>query len=126
MEYQSVPKKNSFATASMVLGILALLTLGTVFLPLPLGSLGILFAVLSMRKGIRKEPSCMAGIITSAISLAVSLFLIITSVSMLPAMLKDPTYRKQLDIISEQLYGDSFDDMVEELYGIDPDDLFTD
>lgn len=126
MEYQVRPKKSAFSSASMILGIVALLSLTTVFLPLPLAALGILFAVLAHRKGQKRETGSLVGLITSIIALIISVFTIITSLAMLPAMLKNPEYRKQLDIVSEQLYGESFDDMVEELYGIDMDDLFED
>ena len=124
MEYQIRPKKSAFSTASMFLGIFALLSLATVFLPLPLAVLGILFSCLAHRKGRKREAACLVGLISSIVALIVSTFTIVASVAMLPTLLKDPAYRKQLDIITEQLYGDSFDDMVEELYGIDVDDLF--
>lgn len=126
MEYQTNQKMNAFPLVSMILGILALLTLGTIFLPLPLAALGILFAVLAHRKGQKRETGSFVGLITSTIALILSVFTIIASLAMLPTMLKSPEYRKQLDIISEQLYGESFDDMVEDLYGIELDDLFED
>ena len=124
MEYQPRPKKSAFSGVSMLLGIFALLSLVTVFLPLPLAALGILFACLAHKRGQKREPACLVGLISSIIALVISLFMIVTSVAMLPTMLKDPTYREQLDIVAEQIYGESFDDMVEDLYGIDVDDLF--
>jgi len=126
MEYQVRPKKNSFATASMILGILALLTIATVFLPLPLAALGILFASLAHRKGRKRDLSCIAGLATSVIALVISLSFMVSSIAMIPTLLTTPEYRQQLDEISEGLYGESFDDMVEELYGIDLDELLED
>lgn len=123
MEYQAPTRKSPFAAASMVLGILALLTLGTVFLPLPLAALGILFAVLAHRKGKKRDASCLTGLITSSIALVVSMSLIAASLAMIPTILRSPEYRKQLNTFSEQLYGENFDDMVEELYGVNLDDL---
>jgi len=126
MEYQVRQKKSAFSNASMLLGIFALLSLATIFLPLPLAALGILFASLAHRKGQKRDFSCFIGLITSIAALIISLFTMIASLAMLPTMLKSPEYRKQLDTISEQLYGENFDDMLESLYGIDIDDLFED
>lgn len=126
MEYQVRQKKSAFSNASMLLGIFALLSLATIFLPLPLAALGILFASLAHKKGQKRELSCLVGLISSIVALIISVFTIIASLAMLPTMLKSPEYRKQLDMISEQLYGENFDDMIETLYGIDIDDLFED
>jgi len=126
MEYQVQPQKSPFATASMLLGIIALLTLSTVFLPLPLAALGILFASLAHKKGQKRNGACFIGLTTSCVALIVSLSLIIGAISMIPTILKTPEYRKQLNAFSEQLYGQEFDEMIEDLYGIDPDELFDD
>ena len=126
MEYQVRQKKSAFSNASMLLGIFALLSLATIFLPLPLAALGILFASLAHKKGQKRELSCLVGLISSIAALIISVFTIIASLAMLPTMLKSPEYREQLDMISEQLYGENFDDMIETLYGIDIDDLFED
>ena len=124
MDYENQPKKNSFARASMFLGIAALFSMATIFFPIPLAALGILFACLSHKKGLKRELSALVGLISSVVALIISTFTIIASVAMLPTMIKDPQYRNQLDAVAEQLYGDSFDNMMEELYGIDIDDLF--
>ena len=126
MEYQVRQKKSTFSNVSMLLGVFALLSLATVFLPIPLAALGILFASLAHRKGQKRELSGLVGLISSSAALIISIFTIIASLAMLPTMLKSPEYRKQLDIVSEQFYGESFDDMIESLYGIDIDDLFED
>lgn len=126
MEPQIQPKKNAFSNASMFLGIAALLSVATILFPIPLAALGILFACLSHRKGQKRDLSCIVGLIASTVALLLSTVTITVSMSMLPTMLKDPEYRKQLDAMTEQLYGDSFDDMIEDLYGIDIDDLFED
>jgi len=126
MEHQFGQKKSAFSNASLLMGIFALLSLATIFLPLPLAALGILFAALAHRKGQKSEISCLIGLISSIAAMAISVFTIIASLATLPTMLKSPEYREQLDIISEQLYGENFDDMIETLYGIDIDDLFED
>jgi len=123
MDSQAVRKKKPFATASLVCGIIALLTVTTVILPIPLGALSIIFAILSHRKGEKLCGSQIAGLVTSIIGMVFSLVIIVSSVIMLPTMLKTPEYRDQLNSISKQLYGESFDDVLEEVYGIDLDDL---
>ena len=123
MDSQAIRRKNPFATASLVCGVLALLTVTTAILPIPLGALSILFAVLSHRKGEKFCSSQIAGLVTSVIGLILSATVIISAFAMLPTMLKSADYRDQLNKMSEQLYGESFDDMVEELYGLDLDDL---
>ena len=123
MEYEVRSGKNPFSNASMVLGILSVLTLGTIFLPLPMAALGILFACLAHRKGQKRDRSARIGLITSVAGLCISLSLIVSSLAMLPTMLRTPEYRDQLNAFSNQLYGESFDDMVEDLYGLDLDDL---
>ena len=124
MEREIQPKKNSSARASMFLGVAALFSMATIFFPIPLAALSILFACLSHRKGLKRELPALVGLISSAVALVISTVMIITSVAMLPTMLKDPQQRKQLDAITEQLYGNTFEDMMEDLYGIDIDNLF--
>ena len=54
MDYRQnspAPRRNPFTVASLVLGICSLASICTAILPLPLGALGILFAILSYRKG---------------------------------------------------------------------------
>lgn len=126
MEYQVRQKKNAFSTASLLLGIFALLTLTTIILPLPLAALGILFASLAHKKGQKREVPCLIGLITSIAAMAISIFTLVASLAMIPTMLKTPEYRQQLDMMSKQIYGEEFDDMIEDLYGIDIDDLFQD
>ncbi len=126
MEYQVRQKKNAFSTASLLLGIFALLTLTTIILPLPLAALGMLFASLAHKKGQKREVPCLIGLITSIAAMAISIFTLVASLAMIPTMLKTPEYRQQLDMMSKQIYGEEFDDMIEDLYGIDIDDLFQD
>ena len=124
MEREIQPKKNSFSRASMFLGVAALFSMATLIIPIPLAALGILFACLSHRKGLKRELSALVGLISSVVALIISTITIVASVAMLPTMIKDPQYRDQLNAVAEQIYGDSFDNMMEDLYGIDIDNLF--
>lgn len=117
-------RRNPFTIASMVLGICSLLTTCTAILPLPLGALGILFAVLSYRKGRRMDSMAVTGIATSCLGLAFSVVIFGVAFSMMPAMLRSQEYRDMLNRYSESMYGESYDDLFERAYGIDLDDLF--
>lgn len=123
METQATPKKSPFILASLILGILSLITICTGILPLPLGALGILFAILSYRKGRHFDTMALAGLLTSIVGMSVSIVIIIMSFMMLPSMLKSEDYRNQLNSVSEAMYGITFDDMLEGYYGIDIDEI---
>lgn len=123
MEYQSTQKSSPFVTASLIMGILAIVTILTGILPLFFGSLSILFAVLSHRKGTHLQTPAFIGVIISTIGMAFSIVIIALVITMLPAMLRDSSYREQLNSMSESMYGMSFDEVMEESYGIDLDEL---
>lgn len=116
--------RNGFATASLVLGICALLSICTLFLPLPLGALSILFAILSRRQHRKLAPNAIAGLITSIISVVMGLAITIYSLVSAFALLK-PENREYLNSVFEQTYGMDFDEYMENLYGEDFDDYFN-
>ncbi len=127
MDYQQPiqqPKKsNAFVTASLILGVLAFATVMTGFLPLFFGSLSILFAILAHRRGKRMETPAFVGVIASSVAMAFSVVLITIAITLMPTMLRDPTYREQLNTMSETMYGITFDEVLEEGYGIDLDEV---
>lgn len=110
-------KENGFAIASMVCGICSavLFCLG---LSLPFGALGILFAILTYRKGKSMNSMSLAGIATSCIGLFLSLIMIINVFIQFPRMMEDPALRKELDTVYEGIYGENFADFWENNYGI--------
>lgn len=118
------PRRNPFTIASMILGICSLLTICTAVLPLPLGALGILFAILSYRKGRRMDAMAVTGLATSCVSLVFSAVMYGAVFSAMPNMLRDPEYRDMLNRYSESMYGESYDDLFERVYGVDLNDLF--
>ncbi len=122
---QPIPKKaNPFAIASMILGILSILSIITGVFPLIFGSLSILFVILSRRKNTPLEAPALAGSITACIGILLSVFLLIVSFALLPTLMNDPEYRNQLNSVSQSMYGISFDEVMEEGYGIDLDEFF--
>lgn len=127
MDYRQTPpaaRRNPFTVASLILGVCSLATVCTAILPLPLGALGILFAVLAYRKGRSMDTMTLAGIATSCVGLAFSVLMCGLMFSMIPSMMRDPEYRDMLNRYSENMYGESYDDLFERAYGIDLDELF--
>ncbi len=122
-KYKDPNRKSPFSKASLIMGVLALLTIATGVLPLFFGALGILFAILSRRKGKAMDTSALWGTVTSVIGLSISIVILSLALMILPAQLKDPAYREQLNTFSQSMYGISFDEMLEESYGIDLDKL---
>lgn len=114
------PYGQGFIMASVTCGILSITTSCTGILPLPLGALGILFAMLVYRKGKRMNSACMMGITTSCVGIAIGLMLTIYSFASLPFLLKDETFRNQLDMLTRQMYGMELQEVLEileEQYG---------
>lgn len=127
MDYRQDPpaaRRNPFTMASLILGICSLASVCTAILPLPLGALGILFAILAYRKGRRMDTMTMAGIATSCVGLAFSVLIYGMVFAMIPSMMRDPEYRDMLNRYSESMYGQSYDELFEKAYGIDLDELF--
>lgn len=125
--YSSSPKKTSsttnvFFAASLILGILSLLSICTVIFPLIFGGLSTLFAVLSHRKNKDINGMALGGIICSSISMTFTIVTFALVLIQLPQNLKDEQYLEQLNATSEALYGVTFEEMLEES-GIDLDTL---
>ncbi len=118
--YEPEPK-NNFAIASMVLGVVSLLSICTFFLPLPLGALGILFAILGKRHKKQLTVPAITGIATSAISVMISTAFIVLSVFFTFNMLK-PENKPSLNNMFEKTYGIDFDEYMEKFYGMDFDE----
>ena len=116
MDYQTQNIKNPFIAPCMLMGILSLLSFCTIVFPMIFGSLGILFGILAYRKGQKTGSDLKFGIISSAIGLIISFFLLIATLFLSFRMMDDPQYREYLNQVSEEMYGQSFDEMLEEIY----------
>ena len=123
MDYQNTRKQNPFVTASLIMGVLAFVTIMTGVLPLLFGGLSILFAVLAHRRGKRMETPAFIGVIASSLAMTFSVVVLTVALSMLPSLLRTPEYREYLNNMSESMYGITFDEALEEGYGIDLDEL---
>ncbi len=123
--YRSSPnpyQKNMFAVASLMLGIFSVTSCCTGILSLPVGALGILFAILTYRKGKSLPPLSIVGIVFSAIGILTSVFMIVYTFVALPALMENDAFREQMNAVSEQMYGIEFDELMEEAYGYELED----
>lgn len=124
MPYRMYPSepKNTFAIVAMVLGICSILSLCTVFLPLPLAALSIVFVILSKRQSKRMSAPAISGLITSLIAVGVGVVMLVSVMTTAFNMLR-PENRELLDEQFEKIYGVDFNDYMERIYGEDFDDM---
>lgn len=103
---------NSFAIASMVMGIGSILLCCLGFVSLPMSALGILFAILSRRKGSGMHGMSIAGIWTSAVGMVLGL---ISAVYLIIIMIivATPSLHHYLDPLYQQTYGMDYDEFME-------------
>lgn len=113
------PYDEAFSIASLVLGLLSV-TLGCCGISIPLGALGILFAMLCYRKGKRMNSNARFGLCLSAFGLIYGIALILYSLFIqLPAQLQDPAYMNQLNQMYQTFFGMDFQEFMQSFYGID-------
>lgn len=112
------PGNNGFAFAALILGVSALFSICTVYLPLILGSLAIIFALLSKGYGKKMATTAKIGFISAITGLSSILALIgvvLASLWLLFATCTDQQllqYAKQLDQTFESQMGQSVEDTV--------------
>ena len=94
----------------------------TIISSLPLGALGILFAVLAHRTKKKMNTTCVTGIALSCVGLVSAVSMIVYSFVMLPSLMENEAFRNQVNAVSQQLYGMDFDVFMEETYGYSFDD----
>ena len=111
------PYGQGFIIASMICGILSVTACCTGILSLPLGALGIIFALLTYRKGKRLNGSALTGIMLSIMGIVTGISMLIYSFATLPQMMQDPFFRSQVDSLTEQMYGMDFAEFMREYYG---------
>lgn len=116
---QYTPGKNYFALASCLCGIIAFATLCTGIFPMIAGSLSIIFAVMSHRKGKQMETTALTGIAFSSIALLFVAFILLYSYIVLPKLLENDQFRNQMRFFYENMYGSDFDTFIEPYYNPD-------
>ncbi|MBQ9122406.1 MAG: hypothetical protein IJY10_02820 [Lachnospiraceae bacterium] len=129
MDYR-YKQPNKFSSTSCIMGISSLVTMCTGLFSIPLGALGILFAVLS-KKGKKMDPSAKLGCTLSGIGLvsglALTLFVYIsTFTAMFEAIdynqISNMTEEEAMDYMMESIYGPNYKEIYEQM-GIDYDQL---
>lgn len=111
------PYGQGFMIASGICGLLSLTACCTGILSLPLGALGILFAALTYRKGKKINSACLIGVVSSCLGIVSAVILMINAFTMLPELMKNESFRGQLDAVTQQMYGMDFITFMEEYYG---------
>ena len=104
---QDDPRFRSLSIASMVCGICSLVLCCTGLLSIPAGALGILFALLTRKRGQRMNSMCVAGIWLSCVGLSLGIFITVSSIL---TVFTDPSYFNMLDQMYQQMYGVSVEE----------------
>lgn len=113
---QNTAKPSGFSIAALVFGILSMVTLCTGLLPIPLGALDILFAILTYRRGKKLPSLSITGLCLSCVGMIFGIALYTyTAVTVMP-LLENPEYRKELNTYYESILGISLDELLGE-YG---------
>lgn len=125
MDYQ-IPVKNRFSQASLVCGILAIITILTGVLPIFFGSLSIIFGILSKKGNAPYDTNAKVGFGCGTAGFLMSVAFMAMTFMLLPTLLKDEAFRQQLDTTYEQVYGVDFEEFFEIYTGreVDVDELF--
>lgn len=117
---------NAMSVASLVLGILSIVSLCMVYFSPIFACLSILFALLSRGSQKKLHGFSIVGIVTSVFGLAISAIIWICVFVFAFQLMSDPsrvsadfwqTYKET----GERLYGEEFDDMLKQIYGEDFD-----
>lgn len=105
---------NSFSIASMVMGIGSIVLCCTGFLSLPMGALGVLFAILSRRKAKSMPGMSIAGICTSICGMILGLIAAAYIIIIL-VIAANPSMHHYLDPIYQEAYGMDFEEFMEHM-----------
>ncbi len=103
---------NGFAIASLIIGIASIILCCFGIFSLPLGSLGILFAILSRRKGKGMPGMSIGGICTSIIGMIFGILVLIYFI-FIAVLVENPDSWYLLDPLYQQTYGMDFEEFME-------------
>lgn len=107
------PYGQGFSMASFILGVLSV-TIGCCGISLPLGALGIFFALLVYRKGKKLNSTAKSGLVLSSIGAVLGVFLIIYSVLTLPSLMNQ--LREQIDQAESSSMPDAYTEFLNRYY----------
>ena len=119
-QYYTSPGRESSHNMAMVAFVFGIAAIGSNFI-LPvvlsffLGSMSILFAILSKGGERKMESAARRGVVCSLLGFALAAILFVTMlVPMMLRQLSDPVFRDAMNQMSEQLYGISYDEVLRE------------
>lgn len=121
------PTGSNFATAAMILGLLAIATtmIFPIYLPFIFGSLSILFALLSKGNVPTLSGKAITGIISGAVGIGINMAIIIAAFFLIlskPKLMIDTakTYDDMIEqmygVPSEEILGESMEDMMRDIF----------
>lgn len=99
---------NAFSVASMVFGVLSLITFCTGIFSLFTGSMGIIFAILSRREARPMAAMSQWGIILSGVGIFMGGLVLTYAVTLL---LTDPSFYQEVNALYQSTYGVSLEEM---------------
>lgn len=108
------PEPNLFIKMAGSLGVVAIVSavFCTVYLPIVLGGLSIILALLSKGDLPTMHKKAKRGVILSIIAIVLNCGIIASSFYL---VFTSSEYREQLNIMSEELYGQTFDESLEQI-----------
>ncbi len=110
--------RGGFATASMILGGISIMAMSTFFLPVILGSLGVLFAFLAKKGKDKFRSANLFGFVSSLAGMIMGLILSIMMLISAQDLLQ-PENKAQLNQLFKATYGISYDEFTDQLYNDD-------
>ncbi len=113
--HNELDKHVNMATMALILGLISIPFCFFLYTGIILGGLAIVFAILSKGTADKLLTQAKKGIIYGTIGIVVGYCMFASNVH---TLLNNPSYRQELNRVSEQVNGVSFDDMLEEL-GVD-------
>lgn len=109
-----------YASTAVMLGIAAIACnfFAPIVLPLVLGSLSIILAVLSKGKRMRFPDTAKRALIFAVTALVLDVFITISSVFSILSAMQDPIRREQIDSTLNQLYGTTIEEILQSIDSI--------
>ena len=112
MAHNQLDSHVNMATVSLVTGLIAIPLSFVMNIGVVLGGVAVVLAILSRGSQKKFLPQAKRGIIYGTIGIVLGYIVFVSS---LHTVLTDPTYRQQLNQMSEQMNGQSFDELLQEL-----------
>ncbi len=111
-------KGRGFEYAAFICGLVSISFTCSGFFSLPVGALGILFALLTYRKGKKMQQLSKAGLWLSCTGILFTLILVVISFATITANMKDENFRNMINTMYEQILGVDFEEFMESAYGV--------